>query len=113
MRCTGRLIAGCPLMLNGGVNAATRPARRMGAVGCSGLFSNSVSNGGGSASVGVSNRSQPVDPPLLQRPLRRKAFEFGTEHGPLFRVCGDELSETSQQGDAARQGCRAQAVPAL
>ena len=28
LRCRGRLIAGCPLMLNAGVNTANRPARR-------------------------------------------------------------------------------------
>ena len=55
----GRLMAGWPLVLNGGVNGTNWPARCIGAIGFSGSLTIVPSFSGNSATVGVSSRSQP------------------------------------------------------
>ncbi len=59
LHARGRLIAGWPEMLNGGVNGTNSPARRCGAPGSSLSLTITPSSIGGSASVGVSRRSHP------------------------------------------------------
>ena len=55
--CSGSEMAGWPVVLKAGVNAASSPARANGANGWSGFCAISPSRGGGPASVGVSRRS--------------------------------------------------------